>query len=129
MGYLDDEVKRLQSVIHSLENRVQALEGRQLGGPRKPTTEEIRMLLIGPPGAGTSSPPSRPPSSDDGAGAEPSFHETTELTSDRVSHRQGNTGAQDQGEVLVLPLGESIGLLPSFVAPQNPGSSLTCPPL
>ncbi|KAK1830736.1 adenylate kinase-domain-containing protein [Podospora conica] len=52
MGYLDDEVKRLQSVINSLENRVQALEGRQLGGSRKPTTEEIRMLLIGPPGAG-----------------------------------------------------------------------------
>ncbi|KAK3943569.1 hypothetical protein QBC46DRAFT_377423 [Diplogelasinospora grovesii] len=51
MGYLDDEVKRLRSIIDSLEGRVQALETRQSGGKGK-TTEEIRMILIGPPGAG-----------------------------------------------------------------------------
>jgi adenylate kinase len=51
MGYLDDEVKRLQGVISSLEGRVRALEDRQWGGQKK-TTEEIRMILIGPPGAG-----------------------------------------------------------------------------
>jgi adenylate kinase len=53
MGHLDDEVKRLQGVIANIEGRVQALEGRQLGGSQKKTAEEIRMLLIGPPGAGT----------------------------------------------------------------------------
>jgi adenylate kinase len=53
MGHLDDEVKRLQGIIANIEGRVQALEGKQLGGSQKKTAEEIRMLLIGPPGAGT----------------------------------------------------------------------------
>ncbi|KAH6851030.1 adenylate kinase 1 [Chaetomium sp. MPI-CAGE-AT-0009] len=52
MGYLDDEVKRLQGIISNIEGRVQALESRQLGGSQKKTAEEIRMILIGPPGAG-----------------------------------------------------------------------------
>ena len=52
MGYLDDEVKRLQGIISTLEGRVKSLEERQTGGSPKKTTEEIRMLLIGPPGAG-----------------------------------------------------------------------------
>jgi adenylate kinase len=52
MGYLDDEVKRLQGVIANLEGRVQALENRQFGDSQKKTAEEIRMILIGPPGAG-----------------------------------------------------------------------------
>jgi adenylate kinase len=53
MGYLDDEIKRLQGIVSNLEERVKALEGRQLGGGQKKTAEEIRMILIGPPGAGT----------------------------------------------------------------------------
>lgn len=54
MGYLDDEVKRLQSIIDALDGRVKALESRQLTGQSKPATrEELRMILIGPPGAGT----------------------------------------------------------------------------
>ncbi|KAK4098227.1 adenylate kinase [Parathielavia hyrcaniae] len=52
MGYLDDEVKHLQGIIANLEGRVQALETRQYGGSQKKTAEEIRMILIGPPGAG-----------------------------------------------------------------------------
>jgi hypothetical protein len=56
MGYLDDEVKRLQGIIDSIEGRVKALETRQGGSPPAKTTEEIRMLLIGPPGAGTAPP-------------------------------------------------------------------------
>jgi len=52
MGYLDDEVKRLQGIINNIEGRVQALEGRQIGGGQKKTAEEVRMILIGPPGAG-----------------------------------------------------------------------------
>lgn len=60
MGYIDDEVKRLQGVIDSLEGRVKALEHRQFGGSApKTTTEELRMLLIGPPGAGSEPPPSQ----------------------------------------------------------------------
>jgi len=53
MGYIDDEVKRLQGVIDSLEGRVKALEKRQFGSSTPKTTEELRMLLIGPPGAGS----------------------------------------------------------------------------
>ena len=57
MGYIEDEVKHLRDVIDALDGRVKALESRQLtGGSKAPTTEEIRMLLIGPPGAGTSAP-------------------------------------------------------------------------
>lgn len=52
MGYLEEEVKRLQGVIDSFETRIKKLEERQVGGGFK-TSEEIRMLLIGPPGAGT----------------------------------------------------------------------------
>ncbi len=51
MGYLDDEVKRLQSVVDKLEGRVRSLESRQLGGAPI-SSETIRMILIGPPGAG-----------------------------------------------------------------------------
>ena len=51
MGYLDDEVKRLHTVIEQLEGRVKSLETRHLGGAPV-STEEIRMILIGPPGAG-----------------------------------------------------------------------------
>lgn len=53
MGYLDDEVKRLQGVIANLEGRVKALEDGRLGGSSKKTADEVRMILIGPPGAGT----------------------------------------------------------------------------
>ncbi|KAH6620920.1 adenylate kinase 1 [Chaetomium sp. MPI-SDFR-AT-0129] len=52
MGYLDDEIKRLEGIISTLDGRVRALETRQVGGSQKKTAEEIRMILIGPPGAG-----------------------------------------------------------------------------
>jgi adenylate kinase len=52
MGYLEDEVKRLQTVLSSVEGRLKALEDRQFGGKAPKTAEEIRMILIGPPGAG-----------------------------------------------------------------------------
>ncbi|KAL2160116.1 hypothetical protein VTH06DRAFT_1771 [Thermothelomyces fergusii] len=52
MGYLEDEVKRLQGVISNIESRVQALENKQFGASPPKTSEEIRMILIGPPGAG-----------------------------------------------------------------------------
>jgi hypothetical protein len=52
MGYLEDEVKRLQGVIDGVEARIKKLEERSsLGGAPK-SDEHIRMILIGPPGAG-----------------------------------------------------------------------------
>lgn len=50
MGFVDDELSKMRDVITNLESRVKRLEGRQGGGPA--TAEEIRMILIGPPGAG-----------------------------------------------------------------------------
>lgn len=55
MGYIEDEVKRLQGIVDKLDGRIQALEQRQFGGSAPKTTEELRMLLIGPPGAGMES--------------------------------------------------------------------------
>jgi adenylate kinase len=52
MGYLEDEVKRLHTVLSGVEGRLKALEERQFGGSSGKTAEEIRMILIGPPGAG-----------------------------------------------------------------------------
>lgn len=52
MGAIDTEFKRLHDVVTSLEDRVKRLEQRQSGEPL--TAESIRMILIGPPGAGTS---------------------------------------------------------------------------
>ncbi|KAL2155389.1 hypothetical protein VTH82DRAFT_131 [Thermothelomyces myriococcoides] len=52
MGYLEDEVKRLQGIISNIESRVQALENKQFGASQPKTAEEVRMILIGPPGAG-----------------------------------------------------------------------------
>jgi adenylate kinase len=59
MGYLEDEVKRLQTVLSSVEGRLKALEDRQFGRKAPKTAEEIRMILIGPPGAGKSLTPAK----------------------------------------------------------------------
>ncbi|RSL54407.1 adenylate kinase [Fusarium duplospermum] len=50
MGFVEDELKQLKSVISSLDSRIKTLEARATGSPV--STEEIRMILIGPPGAG-----------------------------------------------------------------------------
>lgn len=50
MGFVDDELTKMKDVISNLESRVKRLEGRQ-GGPGA-AAEDIRMILIGPPGAG-----------------------------------------------------------------------------
>lgn len=53
MGIIEDEVKALHAKLEGFETRVKALEARQFG--EKPLTgEQIRMILIGPPGAGQS---------------------------------------------------------------------------
>jgi len=133
MGYIDDEVKRLQGIIDNLDGRVKALELRQTGdAPRPKTVEELRMILIGPPGAGTSSsapePPPRTgcwllaarvalsPSSvqpwHPASGQRPApctITSSRQLTKTFAHHRQGHPGPQAQGEVQLLPPGKPIG--------------------
>lgn len=53
MGIVEDELKHLKDVVAGLESRIKRLEGGGAGGSK--TAEELRMILIGPPGAGTSS--------------------------------------------------------------------------
>lgn len=50
MGIIEDEVKSLQGVVSNLESRIKKLEGRATGSSL--STDELRMILIGPPGAG-----------------------------------------------------------------------------
>lgn len=52
MGLVEDELKQLKDVVSGLESRIKRLEQRGTGS--SPSTEEVRMILIGPPGAGAS---------------------------------------------------------------------------
>ncbi|OAA58870.1 adenylate kinase [Cordyceps fumosorosea ARSEF 2679] len=52
MGFVEDELKQLKDVIGNLDARIKSLEQRATGSVAPVSTEEIRMLLIGPPGAG-----------------------------------------------------------------------------
>ena len=51
MGLVDDEVRRLSDIVHGFESRIEKLESRALGAPAS-TADSVRMILIGPPGAG-----------------------------------------------------------------------------
>lgn len=49
----DRHVEDLKDLVHKLEARVYTLERRLEGGEKKPSlSESMRMILIGPPGAG-----------------------------------------------------------------------------
>ncbi|EWG52768.1 adenylate kinase 1 [Fusarium verticillioides 7600] len=50
MGFIEDELKQLKDVLSTIDTRIKKLEARATGGPV--STDEIRMILIGPPGAG-----------------------------------------------------------------------------
>ncbi|KAH8677692.1 adenylate kinase-domain-containing protein [Xylariales sp. PMI_506] len=50
MGIIDNEVQRLHDIVSALEKRVEKLEQRQTGESK--TADTLRMILIGPPGAG-----------------------------------------------------------------------------
>jgi adenylate kinase len=51
----DDMVADLKDKYHKLEARVWELEGRLAGdGGKKSTADSMRMILMGPPGAGMS---------------------------------------------------------------------------
>lgn len=51
----DDVVDGLKSTIGKLEARIEDLESRLVGGESKPKSvaEHMRLILMGPPGAGT----------------------------------------------------------------------------
>ncbi|KAK5997364.1 Adenylate kinase [Cladobotryum mycophilum] len=51
MGFVEDELKQLKEVISNLDSRIKQLEQRTTGSAPV-TTESLRMILIGPPGAG-----------------------------------------------------------------------------
>jgi len=52
----DDTVQSLQELVNKLESRVKQLEDKlqhAAGGTKHTTNEGVRMILMGPPGAGT----------------------------------------------------------------------------
>lgn len=50
MGLVEDELKQLKDVVSGLDSRIKTLEQRAIGST--PIADEVRMVLIGPPGAG-----------------------------------------------------------------------------
>lgn len=86
-----ETVDGLKDVISKLEARVAQLEERLADNerPQKSVSEQLRMILMGPPGAGTWA--SMPPES-----------------KERINRgaRQGNASSEAQGEVLRVPFGK-----------------------
>lgn len=87
---VEEAVKKLTNTVDSLESRIKALEDRAAGGSGKLSTEEVRMILIGPPGAGMPLPSSLF-----------AFNHpvATFILISQLTHRQGHPSPQDQGEV------------------------------
>lgn len=58
----EDTAQRLHDLVHSLNNRIHALESRidELEGKPKSPAEQMRLILMGPPGAGRSARTSTP---------------------------------------------------------------------
>ena len=53
MAPTEDELKRLRGVVDGFEQRLRNIEERLDGKPSQPTiAESVRMIFIGPPGAG-----------------------------------------------------------------------------
>ena len=53
---IDETVDALRELVHKLESRVQQLEAKLEqadGAPARTNTQSVRMILMGPPGAGT----------------------------------------------------------------------------
>lgn len=91
----DDTVEALRDTIHKLESRVQQLEAKlehsnesaPAGSSKKPF-HSVRMILMGPPGAGACPRP-----------------QISARAGAYVWYRQGNTGTEDPGKILCLPFG------------------------
>ena len=94
MGAVDEQLAKLHSVVEGLEARIKRLEERKFGDSTL-SSQDVRMILIGPPGAGT-----HPlPHVSFGSDGQPAH----------LDHRQGHAGPQDQGEVQLLSPGKPIG--------------------
>lgn len=55
---VDETVEALRDLVHKLESRVQQLEAKleqSDGTPARTSASSVRMILMGPPGAGTRS--------------------------------------------------------------------------
>lgn len=50
----DGTSEALHELVNKLEKRVQELESRLSGGPKPVEEGSVRMILMGPPGAGKS---------------------------------------------------------------------------
>ena len=93
----DDTVEALRDTIRKLESRVQQLEAK-LGhndasgspGSSKRTLQSVRMIIMGPPGAGKSQ----------------QSKKILRATA-YVLIRQRNAGTENQGQILCLPSGKS----------------------
>ena len=84
-------IEQLKNHIGSLESRIHELENKY-GKPdagNKSSVDGMRMILIGPPGAGMCT-----------VATFNGYDETN-----NISNRQGYSGPEDQGQVLRLPLG------------------------
>ena len=116
MGFVDEEGKRLTAAVEKLESRIKALEERAFGGAAQ-QSQDIRMILMGPPGAGAFCRCSFPPTTEVERGS--GMADVRVLTF-AAGRRQGHSSSQDQGEVLVLSSGRSIGVAWAVV-PQGRG--------
>ena len=85
----DTVVDDLKSTVNRLEKRIAELENRLSGHGGQPSSQEsIRMILMGPPGAGEK--------------LVPRIETNCEQGGLHGFHRQGHTSTEDQGEVLCL---------------------------
>ena len=87
MAPVDDLVKSLKATVDQLENRVAELEGRLGNKQGSGGVDGMRMILMGPPGAGR---PLR-------------YVLWSATLTTTAMHRQRHSGAADKRKVLVLP--------------------------
>ena len=100
----DETVEALRDTIHQLESRVQQLEAKlaSTGGNvssrgSRSNSDSVRMILMGPPGAGKEV-----------------WDTPKGLVADCVA-RQGYAGTKNKGKILRLPL----GIFSDFIYRQN----------
>ena len=94
-------VDQLKATVDKLESRIMQLESRLAGNSSSSNSasgDGMRMILIGPPGAGTSTFPPRIVQL-----APSHWKNLAILTRVLLVDRQGHPGPEDQGEVQLLP--------------------------